>query len=258
TQRKREGAMAATAAESIGAIKIVQALSLEDILAQTFFSQNKKSLKQDVKAAKLSASLERTVDVLTAISTGLVLWYGATLVMHKSLTPGELLVFLTYLKNSFKPIKGFAKYTGRLAKATASGERVLDLLDREPEVRDLPGAVPAPAFQGEVQFDNLSFEYESGHPVLRDICLDIQPGSHVALVGPSGKGKSTLVSLILRLYDPVQGGVVIDGRDIREYTLESLRAQISVVMQDTILFAASVRDNVTYGAPEATEEEIIA
>ncbi|HET9492941.1 MAG TPA: ABC transporter ATP-binding protein, partial [Chloroflexia bacterium] len=257
-QRKREGAMAATAAESIGAIKIVQALSLEDTLARAFFDQNKQSLKQDAKASKLAASLERTVDVLIALSTGLVLWYGAVLVLNNTLTPGDLLVFLTYLKNGFKPVRDFAKYTGRLAKATAAGERVLDLLDREPDVRDLPGAVPAPAFSGAVRFSGVNFEYEPGHPVLRDINLTVAPGQHVALVGPSGNGKSTLVSLIMRLYDPTQGRVEIDGRDIREYTIESVRSQVSVVMQDTILFAASVRDNIAYGAPDATQEEVEA
>src|SRR5439155_22213827 len=131
------------AAESIGAIKIVQALSLEGTLAQGFFGQNDLSLKQDARVSKLSASLERTVDVLSAVSTGLVLWYGATLAMRGTLTPGDLLVFITYLKNAFRPVKDFAKYTGRLANATAAGERGLDLLERQPDARDLPGPVPA-------------------------------------------------------------------------------------------------------------------
>ncbi|HKP53151.1 MAG TPA: ABC transporter transmembrane domain-containing protein [Chloroflexia bacterium] len=257
-QRRREGAMAATASEAIGAIKVVQALSLEDTLSGSFFSQNSESLKQDAKASKLSASLERTVDVLIAISTGLVLWYGATLVMRNSMTPGDLLVFLTYLKNTFKPVRDFAKYTGRLAKATAAGERVLDILEREPDVRDMPGAVPAPAFKGAVSFQDVIFEYEPGHPVLRDVNLNIEPGQHVALVGSSGNGKSTLVSMVLRLYDPTSGHVSIDGRDIREYTLASLRSQISVVMQDTVLFAATARENIAYGVPEASDEEIEA
>ena len=257
-QRAREGAMAATAAESIGAIKIVQALSLEETLSAAFFSQNKESLKQDAKASKLAASLERTVDVLVALSTGLVLWYGATLVMRGTMTPGDLLVFLTYLKNTFKPVRDFAKYTGRLAKASAAGERVMDLLEREPEVRDLHGAVPAPRFRGAVGFNNVSYEYTPGHPALRDINLQVAPGQRIALVGPSGNGKSTLTGLMLRLYDPQMGSVTIDGHDIREYTIDSLRAQISVVLQDTVLFAASVRDNISYGAPDASDSDIIA
>jgi ATP-binding cassette subfamily B protein len=257
-QRKREGAMAATAAESMSAIKVVQALSLEETLAGSFFNQNDESLKQDARASKLSASLERAVDILIAISTGLVLWYGATLVIDKSLTPGDLLIFLAYLKSAFKPVRDFAKYTGRLAKATAAGERVLDILEREPEVRDAPSAVPAPPLRGEIGLHRVSFEYEPGHPVLRDINLHVLPGQRVALVGPSGNGKSTLLSLLMRLYNPTEGVVTIDGHDIRNYTLQSLRSQISVVMQDTILFAASARENIAFGAPDATDEEIVA
>jgi ATP-binding cassette subfamily B protein len=172
-----------------------------------------------------------------------------------------LVVFLAYLKMAYRPIQEFAKYTARLAKASAAGERVLDLLDRTPEVRDLPGAVAAPPLTGAVCFDGVSFAYETGRPVLDGIDFAVNPGEHVALVGPSGIGKSTIVSLMLRLYDPMHGRVLIDGRDLREYTLASLRSQISVVLQDTLLFAASVRDNIAYGAQlggNATNEEIEA
>jgi len=257
-QRQRQGAMAATAAESIGAIKVVQALSLEGIFAQAFGSRSQQDQHEDVKGSQLGARLGRTVDVLIVISTALVLWYGARLVLRHALTPGDLLVFLSYLKSAFRPVKDFAKYTGRLAKATASGERVLDLLERVPEVRDLPGAVRAPAFRGALRFVNVDFAYEPGLRVLEKIEFEVNPGQHVALVGPSGIGKSTLVSLILRFYDPVQGRVMIDGQDICDYTLESLRAQISVVLQDSLLFATSVRDNIAYGVPNATAEEIEA
>ncbi len=255
-QRKREGAMASTAAESIGAIRVVKALSLEEKFAESFAGQNKKSLKEGVKASRLAASLERSVDLLIALSTALVLWYGARLALRGEITPGDLLVFLAYLKNAFKPMQDFAKYTGRLAKATAAGERVLDILDRAPDVRDLPGARPAPALRGRVCFQDVTFSYEEGHEVLCGINLEVAPGQTVALVGASGNGKSTLVSLLLRLYDPERGRVMVDGHDIREFTLESLRAQVSVVMQDTLLFAASVRDNIAYGAPNATPEEV--
>jgi ATP-binding cassette, subfamily B, bacterial len=257
-QRRQEGKMASTAAEAIAAIKIVQALSLENTFTQAFSSQNKKNLKEGVQAKRLAASLERTVDVMIALATALVLWRGAWLVMHQALTPGDLLVFLAYLKNAFKPMQDFAKYTGRLAKASAAGDRVLDIFQQIPEVRDLPGARPAPAFRGLVQFEGVSFAYELGQDILSQIDFEVLPGQQVALVGASGSGKSTLASLLLRLYDPVGGRVLIDGRDIREYTLESLRAQIAVVLQDSILFAASVRDNIAYSAPSATEAEIEA
>jgi ATP-binding cassette subfamily B protein len=152
----------------------------------------------------------------------------------------------------------FAKYTGRLGKASAAGERILDLLERVPEVRDLPGASKAPPLRGEVRFQNVSFSYEGGQRVLEGIDLTVPAGQSVALVGPSGGGKSTLMALILRLYDPVEGRVLLDARDIREFTLESLRAQIGVVLQDNLLFAASVRENIAQGAPTAPLEDIQA
>ena len=200
-QRQREGAMASTAAESMMAIRDIQALSLEKNFEKAFTAESKKSLKEGVKAKRLAAGLEHTVDVLIGLSSALVLWFGARLVLTGVLTPGDLFVFLAYLKNTFRPIREFAKYTGRLAKATAAGERV-------------------------------------------------------AVVGPSGMGKSTLVSLLLRLHDPDEGRVLIDGVDIREFRLGSLRAQISIVLPDSLLFAASVRDNIGFGAPGACVGEI--
>lgn len=257
-QRKREGAMANTAAESIGAIKVIQAMSLETTFAKMFSSQNKKSMKESVKGKRLLVSLQRVAHVISAVAIALVMWYGAQLVLKAELTPGELLVFLSYLKSAFTPMRNFAKYTGRLAKASAASDRVLDILERKPDIYDMPGAVKATSFRGEVRFDKVCFSYEQNHKVLENINFNVLPGQSVALVGGSGNGKSTLVSLLLRLYDPTHGRVMIDGQDIREYTLDSLRGQISVVLQDTILFAASVRDNIAYGAPDTTPEEVEA
>lgn len=255
-QRKREGSMASTAAESLGAIHLVQALSLEETFARSFARQNQRSLKEGLKGTRLAARLGRTVDVLVAVSTGVVLYFGAQLVLGGELTAGALVVFLAYLKNAMKPLRDFAKYTARLAKATAAGERVLDVFEREPDILDRPDAYPAPALRGDVRFDDVTFAYEPGHPVLQGISFDVRAGQRVALVGASGNGKSTLVNLILRLYDPQQGSVLVDGRDIRKYTLESLRLQVGVVLQETVLFAASVRENIAYGAPEATAEDV--
>jgi len=257
-QRHRDGAMAATAVESIGAIKIVQALSLERVFAEAFSSANTQSLRAGVRASRLSASLERSVDLLVAIATALVLWYGARLVVQHALNAGDLLFFISYLKSAFRPARDFAKYTGRVAKATAAGERVLDVLEETPEVRDLPGARPASTFTGVVRFERVSFAYEPGHRALEDVSFEAIPGQRVAVTGVSGSGKSTLVSLVLRLYEPQHGAVMIDGRDVRSYTLASLRSQIGVVLQDTVLFSASVRDNIRYGAPDATAGEIEA
>ncbi len=255
-QRKREGAMASTAAESMGAIKLVQALSLEDTFSSSFSKENQKCLKQGVRTRRLTARLQGTVTVMIALSTALVLGYGTHLILLGSLTPGELLVFLAYLKSAFRPMQDFSKYTGRLAKAAASGERVMKLMHTEPEVSDRPDATEAPAILGVVRFENVHFAYEAGHPVLHGIDLEVARGETIALVGPSGNGKSTLMSLLPRLYDPTDGRIVIDGTDIRQWTLASLRSQISFVLQDTVLFAASVRDNIAFGAMEVSPRAI--
>ena len=258
TQRRREGVMAATASEAIGAMRIVHALSLEERFSRVFADHNRQSGKENTLATRAGARLERTVNMVTAVSTAIVLWQGARLVLTGVLTPGDLVVYLAYLKNAFKPAKEFAKYTTRIGRAAAAGERVLDLLDRTPEIRDLPGARPAHAFRGAVHFDHVSFSYEPGRQVLQDINVTVQPGQRIALMGPSGSGKSTLVSLLVRLYDPSEGRVLIDGRDIREYTLASLRAQISIVLQDPWLFGTTVRNNIAYGVTDASTSEIEA
>jgi ATP-binding cassette subfamily B protein len=257
-QRQREGVMAATAAEAIGAIKVVQALSLQSRLEKTFAKQNQKSLNESAQTQKLRAGQERTVEVLVAVATAFVLWRGVQLVIQGAVTPGDLLVFITYLKVAFKPMRQLAKYTGQIAKAIASGERIVDLLEIVPEVRDSRWAYPAHSFRGIVEFRNVSFAYENQPNTLNNISLTVLTGQKVALVGASGGGKSTLVSLLLRLYDPLEGQILIDGEDLREYTLDSLRKQISIVLQDSILFATTIRDNIAYGCVEATDEEIEA
>jgi ATP-binding cassette, subfamily B, bacterial len=257
-QRQQEGAVAATAAESIAAIKLVKALSLQDAFARVFAQQNQSSLTESVKTQRLAAHLERTVDGVIAMGTAIILWYGSWLALRDALTPGDVLVFLTYLKNAFKPVQNLAKYTGRLAKAAASGERILDVLNQKPDISDSPEAFPAPIFRGAVRFDRVHFAYNSGRVLLEDINLNIQSGQQVAIVGTSGGGKSTLVSLLLRLYDPTSGRVMIDGRDIREYTLASFRSQISVVLQDSLLFAASIKENIAYGIAGVSDAEIEA
>ena len=257
-QRQREGAMAATAAEAIGAIKVVQALSLERMLQKMFATPNRKSLEDSARTQQLSATLQRTIEILVAVATALVMWRGVQLVLRGTVTPGDLLVFVNYLKSAFKPTRQLAKHVAKISKATASGERIIDLLNVVPAIRDSRGAIEAPAFNGDVSFNRVSFAYDSGKTVLKDLSFDVKAGQRVALVGPSGGGKSTLVSLLLRLYDPLEGQIFIDGRDLREYKIESLRRQISIVLQDSVLFGVSVRDNIAYGALGATDREIKA
>ncbi len=254
--RKSEGMLAATAAETIGAIKIIQTLSLEETFENNFFEQNEKSLHQGAQTHKLKAVLQRTVEILSALVTAIILWRGSDLVLEKSLTPGELLVFINYLKTAFQPMRQIAKQAAQITKALASGERILDLLESVPDVCDSPRARKAPPLYGAVCFDNVTFGHKSDNIILKDINFEVQPGQKIGIVGPSGSGKSTLISLILRLFDPQEGRILIDWQNIRSYKLESLRRQISVVLQDSVLFAVSIRDNIAYGTVGASEGEI--
>lgn len=258
SQREAEGAIASLATESLGSMQVVQAYSLEQQMQATFGSSNQKSLKDGVKAKKLSAGLERKTDVLVGFATAVVLYVGAQRVLSGNLTPGELVVFLTYLKTAFKPMRDLAKYTGRIAKASASGERIVDVFDISPDIADRSWARPAPAFLGDVRFDGVWLSYVPGHPVLRGLDLWVRPGERIAVVGASGAGKSTLVSLLTRLRDPDEGRVVVDGHDIADLTLESVRRQVAIVLQESVLFAGSIRDNVAFGLPGATEDQIVA
>lgn len=259
-QRKREGDMAATAAETMAGMRTVQALALEERVLGVFAGANAKSLTEGVQAKRLAAGLERLVDLLVAVAMAVVLWFGALQVLRGRLTPGDLIVFITYLKNTFRPVREYAKYTGRLAKASAAGERVVQLLDETPTVRDAAHAVEAPPFRGEIAFEGVGFSYGAADaPALGAITLRIAPGERIAITGPSGSGKSTFASLILRLYDPTEGRILIDGADIRGFTLKSLRAQIGLVPQETLLFRASLGENLALGAGRAvTEAEIAA
>ncbi|MEL6602237.1 MAG: ABC transporter ATP-binding protein [Cyanobacteria bacterium J06614_10] len=257
-QRRRESAMAATAAEAIGAIKVVQALSLESRLERIFSSDNQQSLEDSARTQQLSAGLQRTVEILVAIATAMVLWRGVILVQQGNATPGDLLVFITYLKSAFKPTRQLAKHMAKISKATASGERIVDLLEIVPAVRNKPDAITAPPFQGNIQFRNVHFAYDPdslpGRLTLENISFQARAGQRIALVGPSGGGKSTLVSLLLRLYDPLAGKILIDGHDIRDYQLNSLRQQISIVLQDSILFGASISENIAYGISHTSSD----
>ncbi|MUG92068.1 ATP-binding cassette domain-containing protein [Scytonema sp. UIC 10036] len=256
--RKSEGSMANTVAEAMNTIKVVQALSLEEMAEETFSKLNNESLDEGTETEQLRGMLTRTVEILIAIAMAFAIWRGSILILHKTLTPGDLLVFISYYKTALEPMRQIAKQTGLLAKATVSGERLLDVLDMVPEIRDSRGALDAPPFRGAVRFENVSFGYESERVILKNLNFEVQPGQRVALVGPSGSGKSTLVSLLLRLYDPIEGRIFIDGHDLREYKLESLRRQIAIVLQDSVLFAVSVRDNIAYGFLEASQQEIEA
>ena len=256
-QRRKESKITHVMNESLGAIRVVQAYAREAHEDARFAKQNAASAKAGLVATKLEANLDRIVQVMLAAGLAAVVWYGVIRIRAGAITPGDLLVFTAYLTTLYKPIRKSAALTGRIAKATVCGERILALLDTAPEIADKPDAKPAPAFTGEVRLEDVTFGYGDGSPVLDSANLTIRAGETVALVSPSGTGKTTLANLVLRFYDPGKGRVSIDGTDVRDVTLESLRDQISVVLQDSILFADSIRNNIAYGRPDASEEDII-
>ncbi len=255
-QRRREGAMAATAAESFSGMKVIQALAVSELFSAVFSRANTQSLHQDVKGKRIAARLERSVDVLIASSTALVLWQGARLTLRGELTPGELLVFLAYLKSAFRPIQDFAKFTARLGKAGAAGARVLELMEIPPSVQDPAQGEPAPTTAAELRCDNIHFAHTLGHPVLQGLSLTVPAGHTVAILGASGGGKSTLLALLLRLHEPAQGRVTLAGRDLREFSVESLRQRCGLVLQENLLFCGTIHDNIALGRPEASRMDV--
>lgn len=255
--RGQEGALAATASESLSAIKTVQSLSLGERFARAFQSQNSASLKEGVKVKRLSAGLERGVDILIAITTATVLWFGATRVVEGKLSTGELLVFLFYLKGALRPARDFAKYGARLAKASAAADRILELFKATNDVVESADARPLDNVRGDIRFDNVCFSYEPEKKNLKEISFSVKAGTHVAIVGPSGSGKSTISSLMLRLFDPDKGQICIDEKDIRTVTLDSLRSGISTVLQDTVLFSGTVRENIAFGSENVDDISIM-
>lgn len=255
--RKGEGELANTAQESLSAIKVVQAYNLQGHLAQRFAGSNQKALTEGVKSRRLAAALERRTDFIVGLATAAVIVGGGMRVMQGAMTPGDLVLFTTYLKTTMKPLRDMAKYTGRIARAAASGERVADLMDMRPTVHDRPDARPLEVVEGRIVYDCVSAGYE-GVPAVRQLDLQVEPGQTVALIGESGSGKSTLASLLTRAMDPMTGQVRIDGVPLTQVQVESLRDQVAVVLQEAVLFTGTIRDNIALGRPEASEEEIVA
>lgn len=245
--RATEGQMAATASEALAGIRTVQALGLEAGMQQSFAGANEAALTQDVKAKRLAAGLERLVDLLLAAAIALVLFFGARSVIDGRITPGDLLVFITYLKNTFRPVRDYAKYSARLAKATAAGERVVELLQTRSTLPDRPGAPALQVTGGALAFEDVRFGH-GGAPLLDGLSLRLPAGQSVALTGHSGAGKSTLLGLALRLSDPEAGRVTIDGQDLREVSQASLRRAFAFIPQETVLFRASVAENIAIAA----------
>jgi len=255
--RRQEGEVVSVLEEVLSSIRVVKAFAREDYEQKRFEEESRASVEKALQARNIKAKLPPIVEIIVACGTCLVLWYGARLVLTGGLTSGELLVFLLYLGKMYKPMRELSKMTDTISKASVGWERIREVLENEMQVRDLPGAKQAPQFKGKIEFDQVSFSYSEKQPVLKDLSLKIEPGQLAALVGPTGAGKTTIVSLLPRFYDLTSGEIRIDGQDIRRFKQKSLREQISFVLQESLLFRAPVWQNIAYGKPEATHEEIV-
>jgi subfamily B ATP-binding cassette protein MsbA len=255
--RKKESELVSVVQEVLTSVRVVKAFAREDFEVERFESQSLENVETALRARSVKAKLSPIVDVMVAIGTCMVLWYGSRLALQGELSAGILVVFLLYLGKMYKPMRELSKMTDAVSKATVGYERIQEVLEIEARVVDSPRARKAPKFKGNIEFDRVTFSYEEGQPVLKDVSFSIKGGQVAAIVGPSGTGKTTIISLIPRFYDPQSGTIKIDGKDIREYKLKSLREQISFVLQDTLLFHATVMDNIAYGKPDATPQQVI-
>lgn len=255
--RRQEGEVVSVLEEVLSSIRVVKAFAREDYEQKRFERESRESVKRALRARNFKAKLPPIVEVIVAAGTCLVLWYGARLVLSDALTAGELLVFLLYLGKMYKPMRELSKMTDTISKASVGWERIREVLENETQVRDARGAKAAPKFKGKIEFNRVAFSYDGRQPVLTDLNLKIEPGQLAALVGPTGAGKTTIVSLLPRFYESTSGEIKIDGTDIRRFKQKSLREQISFVLQETLLFRATVAENIAYGKPNATHDEIV-
>jgi ATP-binding cassette subfamily B protein len=255
--RKKEGELLSMVQEVFSSIRVVKAFAREEYEERRFEVQSLDNVETTLAARNIKMALAPVVEIIVAIGTCLMLWYGARLVLAGQLTPGALVVFLLYLGKMYKPMRDLSKMTDTVSKASVSLERIREILETESGVRDVPHARKASRFKGRIAFDKVSFAYAADHPILQDVSFEIEPGQVAAFVGPTGGGKSTIINLVARFYDPVSGTVSIDGTDLRRYTMKSVRDQISFVLQETLLFHAPIWQNIAYGRPEASRAEII-
>lgn len=243
--------------ESISGVRVVKSFAREDYEIERFQNQNNLNFRANMKSVQLSSLLTPTVEFLAAVIVAVILWFGGYQVVNGALTAGALVAFLTYAVNLANPVKRISRVYGTINKAMAAAERVFMVLDTPEQLKDKPGAVELPKISGTVTFDHVSFGYKEGVNVLHDLTLEAKPGQVIAFVGPSGAGKSTIANLIPRFYDVTSGSIKIDGIDIRDVKIRSLREQIGVVPQETMLFSGTVKDNIRYGRLDATDEEVV-
>jgi len=255
--RRKEGEVVSVLEEVLSSIRVVKAFAREDYEQERFEKRSLESVERSLAARSLKAKLSPLVEVIVACGTCLVLWWGSRLVVSGALTSGELLVFLLYLGKMYKPMRELSKMTDTISKADVGWERIREVLENEQRVRNLPGAKRAPKFRGDIEYQHVAFSYSAEQPLLKDLSMSIKAGQLAALVGPTGAGKTTIVSLLPRFYDLTGGVIKIDGEDVRKFKIKSLRRQISFVLQESMLFRATIWQNIAYGKPEATREEIV-
>jgi len=257
-QRKHEGRMASRLNEVLSSIALVQAFGRHGYEEDRFRREIEANYRSGMRNTRVTGAIVKAIAVVSAAGTALTVLLGAREVLAGRLTPGELLVIVSYVTSLYKPVRDLGRLSTKFSRAAVSAQRVSDILDLEPDIADAPDALDLTRPAGEIVFEDVSFGYAAERPVLEHLNLRIAAGERVALVGPSGAGKSTLVNLLLRLYEPTTGRILIDGIDIRRYTRDSLRREIGIVLQDNMLFAVSVRENIAYGRPDAPPEAIEA
>ena len=255
--RKKEGEIVSVMQEVLSSIHVVKAFAREDYEQKRLEEESLEGVEIGLRARSLKAKLAPLVAIIVSVGTCLVLWFGARMVLTGALSAGSLVVFIFYLGKMYKPMQQLSKMTDTYSKAVVGYERIREILETDNEIKDIPGARRAPAFRGAIEFENVNFGYEPATLVLKDVSFQIEPGQVAALVGPTGAGKSTIISLIPRFYDPTSGLVKVDGVDVRRFQQKSLRQQVSFVLQETLLFHGPIWNNIAYGKPEATRAEIL-
>lgn len=255
--QERLADITATMQESIAAIRVVKSFGREDYEIERFHRQNELNFRAEMKNNQLMSLLTPTVEFLAALAVTVIVWFGGYEVVNGVITAGALVAFLTYAVNLANPVKRISRVYGAIQKAMAGADRVFAIMDLPETIVNRPGAKGLPPVRGEVVFDDVTFAYEEGNDALSQVSFSADPGQMIAFVGPSGAGKSTIANLIPRFYEVSSGAIRIDGYDVRDVTMESLRGQIGIVPQETMLFSATVRENIRYGRLDATEEEIL-
>lgn len=255
--RKRESDIVAVAEEGLQSIRVVKAFDREDMQERELAIAGQQAVDAALNARRVKSVVSPIVGVVVAACTAVVLWRGSALILAGAMTAGTLTVFISYLASFFKPVQDLAKLTNTIAMASVGVDRVNALLTAETSVEEKPDAIDAERIKGAISFERVAFSYDSATPVLRDVTFEVEPGQLVGVVGHTGSGKSSLVSLIPRFYDPSMGTVRVDGVDLREYKLHELRSQIAYVLQDTVLFRGTIRDNIAFGRPDADHDEIV-